>query len=100
MNKYKLQLRASNYDSEKSPLINKEGIVEDPEDFKLTKDLINDLWNWKNEVIDPYKAMSPGIQLRYEITGLTLVQRLRKELPRWVQLSYYSELYKKEIFFY
>src|SRR4028118_949608 len=100
MNKYKLQLRANLFDSKISPLINEEGKGEDPIDFKLSKELINDLEEWKKEVIDHYDAQHPSTKLRYEITGLSLVQRLGSELPRWVQLSYYSELYKKEVFFY
>lgn len=87
-------------DLEISTLINEEGEEEDYDDFKLSKELVNDIAEWKTEFVDHYDAQHPRIKLRYEITGLSLVQRLLTELPRWVQLSYYSELYKKEVFFY
>jgi len=100
MKNYKLQLRANLYDYRISPLINEEGEGEDPNDFKLPKELVNDLWDWVVELRQEYHIQSSTIKLGYEIRGLQLVNRLLQQLPRWVQLSYYSEFYKKEVFFY
>jgi len=98
MKKIKIQFRAGYWDSF---LVNEEEEEEDPIDFKLSRDLVEKCKDWKRSIDDPYYSMQDYItRLTYEIEGLSLVQRLLKELPRWVQLSYYSEFYKMEVFFY
>lgn len=99
MKKIKLCVSKNSY-CNISPLVDEDNEPLNLDTLELSTSLQNKLWEWQNEYSDDSSySWSDRKKLRFEKYALELVEELLLELPRDVQFSYYSELFRTEIEF-
>jgi len=83
-----------------SPLVDENNEPLNLNDLALSVDLEDYLWDWQNEFTDSnYDSWTNKKKFDFEKDALYLVEQLLLQLPRNVQFSYYSELFRTEIEF-